>query len=244
MLCIDVGNSRIKWCVWQANDMQHNTVAEYELQRLDNLLVKWFSNIEQQDVFISSVAGDQVNEVIALWFSKAWQKQVSFVESERQQLGVVNSYKEVRQMGVDRWVAMLAAYQRYQSAICVIDCGTAVTLDIVDESGKHLGGLIMPGLNMMRQSLFQGANGIRCQDGNEPLLANNTSDAVSGGCFHLLVSGLNSLYVQYKKQTKNKMVCVVTGGDGEKISKNMDGDCQFEADLILYGLRLIAESKE
>ena len=244
MLCIDVGNTRIKWCVWQGENIQQHAVAEYELQQLDALLEQWFCKLDQQDVFVSSVAGRLVNDVIELWFSKTWQKLANFVESKEFQLGVSNSYKDVHQMGVDRWIAMLAAYQRYQSAVCVIDCGTAVTLDIVDNSGKHLGGLIMPGLNMMRQSLSEGANAIRLQDGNELLLANNTTDAVSGGCFHLLVSGLNSLYLQYKKQVKTSMACVVTGGDGEKIAKYMECDCQFEADLILYGLRLTAESKE
>ncbi len=244
MLCIDVGNSRIKWCVWQGENILCNAVAEYELQHLNNLLEQWFCNIDQQDVFISSVASSQVNEAIALWFSSVWHRQVSFVESKRRQLGVTSGYKDVQQMGVDRWVAMLAAYQRFQSAVCVIDCGTAVTLDVVDNEGKHLGGLIMPGLNMMRQSLYWGANGIQFHHGKESLFADNTADAVSGGSFHLLVSGLNGLYQQYKKQIETSIACVVTGGDGEKVAKYMECDCQYEAYLILYGLRLIAESKE
>jgi len=244
MLCIDIGNSRIKWCVWKDDEIQRNAVAEYEVQQLDKLLEQWFCDIDHQDIFVSSVVSSKINKIIEFWFSSAWQKPVHFVDSKRKQLGVTNSYKDAQQMGADRWVAMLAAYQRYQSAVCVIDCGTAVTIDVIDESGKHLGGLIMPGLNMMRQSLYQGANGIQSQGGNESLLASNTSDAVSGGCHHLLISGLNGLYMQYKKQVKTKIACVVTGGDGEKIAKNMECDCQFEADLILYGLRLVAESKE
>jgi type III pantothenate kinase len=244
MLCIDVGNTRIKWCVWQGNQMQHKAVVEYESTQLIDLLEQSFSRLEPQDVVVSCVASLQVNEIIALWFSRAWQRQVYFVGSKKQQLGVINSYKNEQQMGVDRWVAMLAAFHRHQSAVFVIDCGTAITLDLVDDAGAHLGGLILPGLNMMRQSLYQGANGIQSQQGNEVLFASNTQDAVSGGCFHLLISGLKGLYQQYRKQIKGRMVCVITGGDGEKVAKHMECDCQFEADLILYGLRLIAELKE
>ena len=244
MLLIDVGNSRIKWSVWQNNQMTDNLKFFYGEENLQDLLLKNLANVSRQKVFVCSVANPKIGQIITKWFDSYWGIPAEFVETQRQQLGVVNAYHNEKALGVDRWLGMLAAYQRYKKAVCVIDCGTAVTLDLVNETGQHLGGLIMPGLHMMRQSLLMGAQRIDSLQGEVTVLANNTEDAVIGGCKHLLVSGLHGLYKKYCKQLGSELLCVVTGGDGESIAKAMDINCHYEEDLILYGLQLVVQARD
>jgi len=244
MLLIDVGNSRIKWAVWKNNQMMDYSVFVYCEDNLQQLLLQNLEAVPKQKVFVCSVASSQVNQIITKWIKSCWQINVEFVEAQRQQLGVVNAYHKANALGVDRWLGILAAYQRYKKAVCVIDCGTAVTLDVVDETGQHLGGLIMPGMRMMQQSLLMGTQRIDSVQGEVSMLANNTEDAVMGGCRHLLESGLQGLYKKYCEQLGTDLLCVVTGGDGENVAKAMDINCHYEEDLILYGLQLVAQSRD
>jgi pantothenate kinase type III len=78
------------------------------------------------------------------------------IYTQKYALGVRNAYPKHNKLGVDRWLAMLAAYHYYNAPVCIVSCGSALTLDIVDSQGQHLGGMIMPGLNLMQQALSRG----------------------------------------------------------------------------------------
>jgi len=247
MLLIDIGNSRIKWAAWQNNQMVGYSSMAYSEDNLQEGLIKNLSGIsrtgfDQQRVCVCSVASESINQLVFRWFETHWQISAEFIETQNRQCGVVNAYHKTSDLGVDRWLGMLAAYQRHKKAVCIIDCGTAVTFDVVNETGQHLGGLIMPGLQMMQQALLIGTQRIDSIQGQVSSLADNTQDAVIGGCTHLLVSGLDGLYRKYSKQFDGELMCVMTGGDGEKLSNAMESNCHYEEDLILYGLYLAARS--
>jgi type III pantothenate kinase len=243
MLLIDVGNSRIKWAFWQNNRLESHAAFFYQRSNLAAVLENNLNDCSQPKVLICSVASAQVNQLIIAWFAEHWRGEVEIVTVQRQQLGVVNAYNNVKALGADRWMAILAAYKRHKQALCVIDCGTAVTIDVVDIAGQHLGGLIMPGMRMMQQALLVGTQKIDDIQGSATVLANCTEDAVIGGCTHLLVAGLDGLYKKYCKQLGVELFCVVTGGDGEIVAKAMESNCHYEQDLILYGLHLVAQAK-
>jgi type III pantothenate kinase len=244
MLLIDVGNSRIKWGFWQDNQVEGYSAFAYSEGDLQNLLIKELGHSVSQKVFICSVASEKINQLIIKWFESQWQINAELVLTQGKQFGVVNAYQNKNALGVDRWLGMLAAYHQNRKAVCVIDCGTAVTLDVVGKDGQHLGGLIMPGLNMMQKSLLVGTQGIGSLQGEISMLADNTEDAVIGGCAHLLVTGLDGLYKKHYQQLDGELICIVTGGDGEKVAKAMESNCHYEEDLILYGLHLVAQSRD
>jgi len=249
MLLIDIGNSRIKWAVWQNNQITDYSAVAYSKDNLPAVLTENLADIsqprlQQQQVFVCSVAGRAINQLVLNWFEVYWQISAEFIETKNRQCGVVNAYHQVSALGVDRWLGMLAAYQRHKKAVCVIDCGTAVTIDVVNETGQHLGGLIMPGMQMMQQALLTGAQRIESIQGQASSLADNTQDAVIGGCINLLVSGLDGLYRKYSEQFNGELACVMTGGDGEKLASAMESNCHYEEDLILYGLYLAACSED
>ena len=147
MLVMDIGNSRIKWRAGdQYSDLPRSEA--YKVELLSELLVEWFGQLVLvSPVIVCSVAAAEVNEKVRRYFTQR-DLSVEFIKAGRTKAGVKNAYKNTDQLGVDRWVAMVSAYNKYRSAVCVIDAGTALTIDVVDERGCHLGGLIMPGLQL------------------------------------------------------------------------------------------------
>ena len=238
MLTIDIGNSRIKWVQWDDRSMVCRGASGYDKEQLPQQLSTMFAELQTSRIVIASVADDAVNLHVRHWFIHNWQLEPEFVKSQKQQLGVVNSYLNPESMGVDRWMALLAAYEKYQQALCVIDCGTAVTFDVLSSEGMHQGGLIMPGVYMMQQALFRDTDRVNIGAGKLVPLANNTSDAVYSGCLQLLASGLDGLCMQ--QSVDDGLLCVLTGGDGELLAGLMNCHCSYEPDLILYGLQAVS----
>ena len=240
MLLIDIGNSCLKWAVADKNAYLSRAVLPYSLTDLRQICAETFADLQHQpDIYISCVAGEAIKQIVAEWFQEHWQVKPVFVRSQHECLGLVNAYREAEKLGVDRWCAMLGAWQKYQRGFCIIDCGTAVTVDVVDNSGKHLGGLIMPGLNIMMAALKKDAQGIGIIKGELCNLADNTGDAVVSGCYQVLAAGLEKLVTEYRSRFGEKFLCIVTGGDGKHIAAKFGFDYNHEPDLVLDGLKTI-----
>jgi len=235
MLIMDIGNSRIKWrSIGQQASQVRSEV--YQQERISEQLAEWFDKIESlTQVVVCSVAASEVNSRVKRFF-EAQNVNIDFTTVSQKKAGVSNGYKNVVQLGVDRWVAMVSAYNKYQTAVCVIDAGTALTVDVVDNQGYHLGGLIMPGLNLMQQSLLSGTAGINDVTQSSLLLADNTADAVSAGCVQLLIAGIRPLIERIESQYDLNLVSVVTGGDAELLVEQAGCGLILEKWLILDGL--------
>ena len=247
MLLIDLGNSRMKWLFSEAGQMSDYSAFFYKKSGLQILLEKNLINIKPQKVALSSVGGSAINAEICDWFDRHWGVKVARATTQKQQLNVVNAYQDVSAMGVDRWLAMLAAYHQHQQAVCVIDCGSAVTCDVITQQAQHLGGLIMPGLTMMQNALLAGAQGVNaCLDSHQShaILQNRTQLAVSSGCINLLITGLEGLFKKYEQQVEGDLLCVVTGGDGQLLANEMQINCIYERDLVLLGLNLVSQTRD
>lgn len=189
VLLVDAGNTRLKWQLrrrWQVageSDVVAQGVQRYETGGWDT---NWQLPDGPSSVWVGSVAGEAVNERIARWCSGQAFPAPVFVETARESLGLRVSYRDVSRLGVDRFLAMLGARQHARGALCVIDVGTAMTLDAVDARGMHVGGLIAPGPGTMVQSLLRGTSGIHDASREVPkdMFAKDTAEAVTGGaCF-------------------------------------------------------------
>jgi type III pantothenate kinase len=236
MLLIDVGNSQIK-CAESGNiTFEMTRTLAYQKYALQDQFDQLFQGYLSQPVFVSCVVED-MKEPLSKWFQDGWSVQPVFVAAVNKMCGVVNGYSNPETLGVDRWLAMVAAYNKFKTAVCVIDCGTAVTVDVVDVAGVHQGGLIMPGLQLMRESLFGNTSKIVSAKGELVELAMNTKDAVESGCCQLLVYGLDNI-CQRQQAVFPDLRIVVTGGNGEYISRIMQADNVFISTLVLDGLRL------
>jgi len=165
-LLIDIGNSRIKWCLY--NSVENEFGLEGAMLRdnseLPALFSEHWSDLDKPDrVVISNVSGQQLAESIDEWVDKKWQMKTEYVKTEASSHGVSNAYSDYQELGIDRWMAIIAGWQRFRQerkAVCVVDCGTATTIDGISASGQHLGGFIIPGYTTMQEMLVNNTSDI------------------------------------------------------------------------------------
>lgn len=129
-------------------------------------------------------------DVVRAATSRTWKIEPEFVTSTAAAGGVRNAYTQPEQLGVDRWLAVIGAHALERGAVCVVSAGTALTIDGIDADGRHLGGIIVPGLDLMISSLLRSTSDIaqRAQQGGttEGLFADNTLGAIRQGAGHAL----------------------------------------------------------
>lgn len=249
MLTIDVGNSRIKWAVIKQGVIKEHGEAEYSESDFENVLSSMGMPV-LKNVSISFVAQPDLKLKLQRWLIARGSVSVFFAKTLARQRGITNSYRQPENMGVDRWLAMIAAYTLCEiannDAVCVIDCGTAITLDVLDASGQHAGGLILPGFRVMVGSLVNNTGNISTPGSmlySEDLnsgLATSTQESVAKGCARLINEGMSGIVKSCEKNIAGKLHCVVTGGDGEWVAKTLAYDNTYNPYLVLQGLNFIS----
>jgi len=244
MLTIDIGNTHIKWALWDGGVITRRGSCGYQKQEPEPAFAVWQDMQPQDRVFVANVAGDAIGQALYAWIRARWPAQVEFLRSAPELLGVTNAYADPGQYGVDRWAALLGAYSRNHAPACIIDAGTAVTVDLLDAGGLHRGGRILPGLSMMREALLGRTAGIHRVDGNPVLFADNTADAVSSGTLHMLRAALLEIIESARQCLGDGMKIIITGGMSEQIMSLPElPDMVHEPDLVLIGLHAVAESR-
>jgi len=254
MLAVDIGNSRLKWAVFCGEKIQHYGVFAYNENNFEAVLNESGLAGLLKQVHVSCVANEKIKAVFIHWLQRHACTDFEFAATAIQQCGVLNSYSDPAKMGVDRWMAMIAAYQLHksgkQSAICIIDCGTAITFDVLNGKGSHVGGLIMPGYQTMTTSLGLTTGNIQATESSELNAALNiglgvsTSEGVSKGCAQIISGGVMSIMAEVADSINEKMDYVLTGGDGEwlaeliqqKVIMEVKQQVKFEPFLVLQGL--------
>lgn len=227
MLAIDIGNSRIKWAKFNAADIQRYAVREYTEENFSAVLNEFELPNKACVVVVSLVAGERLRGQLTEWLVAKGFDDIRFARTHNEQCGIVNSYATPENMGVDRWLAVIAAFEftrkKSSKAVCVIDCGTAITLDVVSAEGAHLGGLILPGYRTMLRSLVDGADNIKAHAlfdevptglGGESAggLGIDTPEAIIQGCIQQVAFGLSGMVEHQKKVLSTDIACFVTGG--------------------------------
>lgn len=239
ILDIDMGNTRLKWRIRNGQDkLAHGFLGiEEPLELLVDRLQPYLKEIKT--VLVASVVGEQLRQKL-----EAWSISYLGVKPEFARAGTVcgkvrNGYGEPLSLGVDRWLMIIAAYYRVNGACIVVSCGTAVTVDLVGFDGKHLGGYIAPGLNLMRASLTSGTRQIKL---DHPLDALNlspgiaTAEAVFSACAAMLTGLIDNGMKQMRLSHQDCHVeMILTGGDAEKLM-SFYPQARLIPDLVLDGL--------
>lgn len=236
-ILIDIGNTRIKWCVDNKGSIGKSQAIDYKKDDFISCLQSsWQQLTQPQTIAISSVSAQQVSlEIIAL-AKKNWPEiKVLIAKTSSYALSVTNAYVQPENLGVDRWMGLIALRYYYPGNSCIVGCGTAITIDNLDKKGQHLGGLISPGIQLMKQSLFQGTENLSFIEQNYPVgLSNATEPAIFSGILYA-AAGL------IEKSIRNLCMCdtlILTGGDAELLSKYLDFESIIEPDFVLKGLSL------
>lgn len=233
-LLIDAGNTRIK-LAWVIDENWSPVVAVPCNLACDlNVYFDEYCGAPVQQVWVSNVAGDEVARLIsAACELRQWQ--VHFVTSEASRCGVRNSYDNPAQLGSDRWAALIAAWYRVGGACLVVSCGTATTIDALSCSGEFMGGLILPGMELMQRSLSAATAQLRPGEGKYADFPRNTADALYSGAIQ---AGCGAIQRQLALLDGGAPV-LLSGGAAHLLLPHLTA--QMTDNLVLQGLLLIAK---
>ncbi len=240
---VDIGNTRIKWALYdgkrlgQHGNAVHRDVRDAALQTLARILPR-----EVTRLIVANVAGDAMEQGLrAVIGGRAV---IELVATSAERFGVRCAYAEPQRLGVDRWLAVLAAHHRAAGAACVIDAGTAVTFDAVAGDGAHLGGLILPGARLLAAALDRNTSNIGATPvpGGAPngltLLGRDTATAVGHGAMLAIAAALDRAVRTVAKELGAEPRVYLTGGDAHELNAWLETKVETRADLVLEGLAL------
>lgn len=240
ILDLDIGNSRIKWRVTFADGRK----GQMCFASMKEVHARTFRPIDDRilRIRVSSVRAATEFEGIADWAEAVYGVRPEQVSSTAQVGRVRNGYNDPKKLGIDRWLAVIAAYDLVGDAVCVMDFGSAVTADVVDKTGLHLGGFIAPGMKLMRDSLASGTDLVRFSD-QGPVLGlhpgRSTADAVEGGVLAASVGFANMCW-QCFQPVARPVKALITGGDGATVLDLLAFPASLEPSLVLDGIPLAA----
>lgn len=241
-LVVDIGNSYIKWAYSRDAVLSGFGRKQYDRNRIIELLDNNWSALEKPDqVLVANVAGNTMARELAKWTSSHWQINPDFIQVSKEVHGVRNAYADFQTLGIDRWLSLIAAWQKFQCACLIVDCGTAVTIDVIDHSGQHQGGLIFPGEITMQRSLHQSTDALPDADvtATATNLAKSTRDGISHGCLLAVLAAIEYAAQNSGLQTNDNIKYIITGGDASRIMQLLRQDFIHEPHLVLEGLALI-----
>ncbi|MDH5301683.1 MAG: type III pantothenate kinase [Gammaproteobacteria bacterium] len=244
-LLIDLGNTRLKSAWLRDGRLQDMQAVVHHGQPLTYGLESLLQHPPER-VLINSMLGDAIRRSIQqrldeLGIPGFW------ASSQVQHGGLRNGYQLPERLGSDRWLAMIAAWQSHQGRpVCVVSCGTAVTIDAIAADGQHQGGMILPGVQMMQHSLLQGTQQINLDLQTQPLqlFARNTTQAVQSGCHFAIVGAIRQMLEGLVTDAEQTVQCVLTGGDAQAIAELLTwGEVEYRPQLVLEGLAIVGQNK-
>jgi len=244
-LLVDIGNARIKWAL-QDEDSWTDGEAQLHKGRAFKDIARpiWKDLAQPERVIVSNVAGREYEKSVQTWVKRRWKVIPEFLRAQASLCGVSNAYQVPERLGADRWANLIAAHAYYTGPAIIIDCGTAITIDALDASGRHLGGLIVPGMDLMSAALVGNAAGIEL---NEPgsqsvsLLGGSTESAVAGGVLYTVVALVDRVCQDLRAELGHATNMILTGGDAGRILPLLDNRPRHDANLVLKGLSAFAE---
>jgi len=246
---VDIGNTRVKWACGDGATLSGHGAFSYAPDTLRNELQQWrtMRPRELEKALIANVAGPEITGTVRDFIAGAWSVKVEEAVAEPERDGLKNGYDDPASLGVDRWLALLAAWRKYETSLCVVDCGTAVTLDVILHEGqglggRHLGGHIYPGLAAIRKALAMATGQIQTDDDAVPALAfgRSTPECVSNGYAFALSGMLRECIERVRKEHGAELLAVITGGGAAALPPSLlPARTAPEPDLVLQGLNLL-----
>ena len=229
-LLLDVGNTAIKWRLADADGLRDPSgVAATGASLCESVKTR-----EWNAVALSSVAGEVADTALLTALKTVRSVPVWQARAESSCLGLVSCYAQPARMGVDRWLAMLGARHASAGPLCVIDAGTAITLDLVAAQGRHEGGYILPGADLMRRALTADTGRIQVDALDAPTLSpgSNTQTCVNAGGWRAVIGAVQSVLADYPEHR-----ALLTGGLAPVLLE-MGLSATHHPHLVMEGLRL------
>jgi type III pantothenate kinase len=239
ILAIDAGNSRVKWGWHDAHGWSSlATVSLIEFAAANHDINPFAATHENPErIVISNVAGEGAHQLLVNWTS-IFEAEPHWLKGEPERCGVTSRYDNPGQLGADRWAALVAARALHSGPCLVVQAGTATTADLLSADGEFLGGLILPGVDLMRFVLHEHTGRLPLQEGRFVRTPRNTVDAIETGCRHAQAGAVERMY----RVAGPGAQCLVSGGAGQSLIEQLDFPCRYVENLVLEGLARIAWS--
>jgi len=216
-ILVDIGNTNTKW-KFEGNYFILPT-ENFEFEKLPESSKVWVSNVSKIPFEISA-------------------NSVTFVNAQDKYKTLINAYSNPKSLGCDRWLGMIASYEMLkEKSFVLVDIGTAITIDIVNKSGVHLGGLIFPGVDKLRQTFD---NFPVSSSGFINSLGRSTQEAWSNGTLSLVVNTINQKIKEIKNEIPNISV-FITGGGYLGLQSFLDFDHVYHKNIVLDGLQFYVD---
>jgi type III pantothenate kinase len=245
IMLLDIGNTNLKWAWLEEGAPGHVTSVSHKERSIEQLADMEWANIRTPaQTYISNVADPAMEPRLTEWMSGHWGHAPRFIRSAAHACGVTNSYRDAGRLGVDRWLTMIALYARYSGPVCVVDCGTAVTIDVLGLDGQHLGGLILPGFGLMQHALLQHtAIPFKGEVELDGMLATDTESAIAAGGVSAVAALVERIQQDQEARLEKPLALVLTGSDAERLAQALTSASSIETGLVMQGLVVLINSE-
>ncbi len=243
ILELDCGNSFIKWRVLLSacSTILSGGVVDTDQKLLD--VLGEIDGLNLRHSRLVSVRNAEETQKLTDAIAHAFGVRTMTAGSAEVLAGVRNGYEDYQRLGLDRWLALVGAYVSVGKRCMVLDLGTAITSDFVDESGQHLGGYICPGMPLMRNQLRTHTRRIRYDDAAAQQAQSalspgrSTAQAVERGCTQMIRGFAVAQLEVAQEHLGDDFVVFVTGGDADMVADVLPG-ARIVPDLVFIGLAL------
>ncbi len=227
LLCLDAGNTRLKYGLHDGDEWR----ARGALDHADSDTLERQLPARPERIVACNVAGETARQRIEALAAKL-RIPLDWLSSSPIACGVSNGYDRPQQLGADRWAALIGARALHGDACVVVMAGTATTVDMLDARGHFLGGMILPGLALMRSALASNTADLPHASGHFRALATNTDDAIVSGVLHATLGAIERV----RATRPPGLTCLLSGGAAVELAPHVTPPIRVVDNLVLEGL--------
>ena len=231
VLLVDAGSTRVKWLLRAGQESARDSLVH--CQEMSSAVERL---PDASRLVVASVLGKDLDREFFRALADRYGRKPEFVKATRSCCGVTSAYTDPGQLGIDRLLGMVAGWNRVEGACLVVDCGTAVTLDMVDQDGQHLGGQVIPGVMLMVDSLVAGTRLAVKPAVPERVWGYDTSACVSSGVFRSIAALVDRMAEEIPGAERADARVLMTGGDAPAVASLVRAPLRIFPDLVLEGL--------
>ncbi|MGE0387748.1 MAG: type III pantothenate kinase [Gammaproteobacteria bacterium] len=242
ILAIDIGNSRLKWALADGGAILRSGAGPWRDGGIAPLLDAAIgTDPAPARIVASSVAGSAAAEQLDAWSRARNARAAEMLQVSGAACGVRNGYLRPRELGVDRWLGAIAAWNLVGGPACVVDCGTATTVNVLGADGEFRGGIIAPGFNLMQRALASNTAQLFAPGYTPPQWpARTTADAISAGSLNAVAGGIERALRALRAEAGAGLKLLLTGGESELLAPHLDPAFRRVPDLVLRGVLVSA----
>ena len=241
-LLLDFGNHRCKFAMLDKDGVIKYGVQSYPKKNRHLLIESLLHEYKVSNkVIISSVLDEKFKHKLIKLLNSHTINEYYFLDPATNSFGIQLDYLNPGQLGADRLAALIAADEKFRGNTCVIDCGTAITIDALSANHVHRGGVIFPGLASMQLSLNVDTD-IKyheAEKGNFNIVADTTQDAIYTGCFSAVIGGVQYVVNTMQAHYDSFDQVIITGGDAELMMPMLTQKVAHEPTLVVDGLSVV-----